>query len=170
MIRYSLSYLWQFYLPRLSFMTPGPYKGHDYLPSWWVWIETTVGRFAWLTVPMSQWWYRLGFWTLLLAIVLAVVGYVRHRSADARVVGALLVATLGYLLLLHMAEVLLVINDGGLLLQGRYLLPIIPLLLAVLLLGLARLGRAGVAMAGVLVGVTFAISLAGLSDTLVFFG
>ena len=169
-IRYSLSYLWQFYLPRLWFMTPGPYSGHDYLPAWWVWIETAVGRFAWLTVPMSQWWYRLAFWTLVAAALLAAGGFVRDRSRDVRVAGALLVAALSYVLLLHMAEVLLLINNGGLLLQGRYLLPIVPLFEAVLLLGLARLGRVGIAAAATLVGVTFVISLAGLSDALVFFG
>jgi hypothetical protein len=86
------------------------------------------------------------------------------------VAGELMVAALAYVLLLHMAEVLLLINNGGLLLQGRYLLPIVPLLLAVLLLGLARLGRLGVATAGVLVGVTFVISIQGLTDTMVFFG
>jgi hypothetical protein len=73
-------------------------------------------------------------------------------------------------LLLHMAEILLVINNGGLLLQGRYLLPIVPLFEAVLLLGLARLGRLGVATAAVLLGVTFVLSIQGLTDTLVFFG
>jgi 4-amino-4-deoxy-L-arabinose transferase-like glycosyltransferase len=170
MLRYSLSYFWQFYLPKLWFMQSGPYSAHDYLPSWWVWIETSVGRFAWLTIPMSQWWYRIAFWSLVVAAVIATLGLLRERARDVRVVGALLVAALGYLLLLHMAEILLLINNGGLLLQGRYLLPIVPLLLAVLLLGLARLGRLGVATAAVLVGVTFVISVQGLVDTLVFFG
>jgi hypothetical protein len=170
LVRYSLSYLWQFYLPRLSFMIPGAYAHHGYLPAWWVWIETTVGRFSWLTVPMSQWWYRLAFWSLVVATVVATVGFVRHRSRDVRVVGALLVSVLAYVLLLHMAEVLLLINNGGLLLQGRYLLPIVPLLVAVLMLGLARLGRLGVATAVMLFGVTFVISVEALTDTLVFFG
>jgi hypothetical protein len=170
MVRYSLSYLWQFYLPRLPFMLPGPYKAHHYLPSWWVWIETSVGRFAWLTIPMSQWWYRLAFWSVLVAAIIAAVGFVRVRRRDVHVAGALLVAALAYVLMLHMAEVLLLINNGGLLLQGRYLLPIVPFFEAVLLLGLARLGRVGVATAAVLVGITFVISLQGLADTLVFFG
>lgn len=169
-LRFSASYLWQFYLPRLWFMSPGPYKGRGYLPSWFVWVETSVGRFGWLSVPMSPWWYRLAFWTLVVASVIAAVGFVRYRTGGVRVAGPLLVAALGYVLLLHMAEILLVINNGGLLLQGRYLLPIVPLLEAVLLLGLARLGRVGVATALVLVGVTFVISIQGLTDTLVFFG
>jgi hypothetical protein len=169
-IRYSLAYLWQFYLPKLWFMTPGPYTHHDYLPSWWVWIETSIGRFAWLTVPMSQWWYRLAFWVLVVAAVAAAIGFWRSRPGERRVAGALIVAALAYVVLLHMAEVLLLINNGGLLLQGRYLLPVVPLFLAVLLLGLARLGRLGVATAAVLVGVTFVISIQGLTDALVFFG
>jgi hypothetical protein len=169
-IRYSASYLWQFYLPKLWFMSPGPYKGHGYLPSWFVWVETSVGRFAWLTVPLSQWWYRLAFWVLAVASVIAAVGFVRRRTRGVHVAGPLLVAALGYVLLLHMAEILLVINNGGLLLQGRYLLPIVPLFEAVLLLGLARLGRLGVATAAVLLGVTFVLSIQGLTDTLVFFG
>ncbi len=153
-------------------MVPGPYAAHHYLPSWWVWIETGVGRFA-LADGRRCRSRRTGsrFWTLLAAAIVAAVGFIRRcgvpTCASPR---ALLVAVLAYVLLLHMSEVLLLVNNGGLLLQGRYLLPIVPLLEAVLLLGLARLGRVGVATALLLVVVTFAISVQGLTDTLVFFG
>jgi 4-amino-4-deoxy-L-arabinose transferase-like glycosyltransferase len=170
LVRYAISYLWQFYLPRLWFMASGPYKGHGYLPAWWVWVETTTGYFGWLSVPMSQWWYRLAFWTLAVAVVIAIVGFVRYRGRDLHAAGALLVAALAYVLLLHLSEVLLVINNQGTLLQGRYLLPIVPLFEAALLLGLARLGRVGIATAAVLVGVTFLLSVQGLTDVLVFYG
>ena len=74
------------------------------------------------------------------------------------------------MLLLHLSEVLLAIGNGGLLLQGRYLLPVVPLLEAVLLLGLARLGRIGLVTAAGLVVVTFVISVQAVESTLVFFG
>ncbi|MEO9176393.1 MAG: DUF2142 domain-containing protein [Gaiellales bacterium] len=167
--RYSLSYLWQFYLPKIPGEIPGPYAVHHYLPSWWVWIETGIGRFGWLTTPMPQWAYRLGFWTLVAATLVAAYGFLRRRRDEFPVAGALLVAAIAYVLLLHISEVLLLINNGGLLLQGRYLLPIVPLVEAVLLLGLARLGRVGLATAGLLFAVTFVLSVQGLQDTMVFF-
>jgi hypothetical protein len=80
------------------------------------------------------------------------------------------VGALAYVLLLHMSEVQLLINNGGLLLQGRYLLPIVPVFEAVLLLGLARLGRVGLVTAAALFAVTFVLSVQGLQDTMVFFG
>jgi hypothetical protein len=169
-VRYAFSYLWQFYLPKLPGQIPGPYKDHHYLPSWWVWIETGIGRFGWLTTPMPQWSYRLGFWALVAIALVATFGFLRRRRDEFPVAAALLVAALAYVLLLHMSEVLLLINHGGLLLQGRYLFPIIPLFEAVLLLGLARLGRAGVVTAAALFAVTFVLSVQGLETTMVFFG
>ena len=171
LFRYSTSYLWQFYLPKLPFQSPGPYVGrYAPLPSWWVWIETGIGRFGWLTTPLPTWAYQLGALTLLGAALVAAFGFARRPRLDVRVAAALLVAALGYTLLLHLSEIVLVIGNGGLLLQGRYLLPVVPLFEAVLLLGLARLGRIGLATAGALVAVTFVISVQAVESTLVFFG
>jgi Predicted membrane protein (DUF2142) len=169
-LRYSFSYLWQFYLPKLPGQIPGPYADHHYLPSWWVWIDTGIGRFGWLTTPMPRWSYELGFWALVAVALVAVFGFLRRQRSEFPVAAALLVAALAYVLLLHMSEVLLLINNGGLLLQGRYLLPIVPLFEAVLLLGLARLGKAGLATAVALFAVTFVLSVQGLESTMVFFG
>jgi hypothetical protein len=171
LVRYGISYLWQFYLPKLPFQVPGPYVGrYAQLPSWWVWIETGIGRFGWLTTPMPSWAYQLGAYTLLAISVVAIFGFARRPRREAPVAAALLVAAFGYVLLLHLSEILLVIGNGGLLLQGRYLLPVVPLFEAVLLLGLARLGRVGLGAAGALVVVTFVLSAQGLESTLVFFG
>jgi Predicted membrane protein (DUF2142) len=171
LVRYGISYLWQFYLPALPFMAPGPYVGrYGSLPSWWVWINTGVGRFGWLTTPLPSWAYNLALLTLALAAAVAAFGFARRARREVPVAAALLVAALGYVLLLHLSEVLLAIGNGGLLLQGRYLLPVVPLLEAVLLLGLARLGRVGLAVSGALVVVTFVLSVQAVESTLVFFG
>ena len=52
-VRYGLSYLWQFYLPPLSFMDTAhsAYRSFHSLPSWRVWVETGTGFFGWLTRP-----------------------------------------------------------------------------------------------------------------------
>ena len=68
-IRYGVSYMWQFYLPPLSFMDAGAAAYHAFhsLPSWRVWVETGVGFFGWLTTPMPAWAYNLAFWSLVVA-------------------------------------------------------------------------------------------------------
>jgi Predicted membrane protein (DUF2142) len=83
-LRYSLSYLWQFYLPKIPGEMPGPYATHHYLPSWWVWVETGIGRFGWLTTPMPEWSYRLGFWALVAAALVAGFGFARRARSPRR--------------------------------------------------------------------------------------
>ena len=76
-IRYSLSYLWQFYLPRLWFMAPGPYCGRTTTcPRGGSGSRRASGASRGSPSPMSQWWYRLAFWSLLAAT--------RHRRVRLR--------------------------------------------------------------------------------------
>ena len=147
-VRYGLSYLWQFYLPPLSFMDTAhsAYRSFHSLPSWRVWVETGVGFFGWLTVPMPSWAYNLAFWSVVAATGLAVWACIRTRGRSERAVPALLAAALGYVLLLHLAEMLLLLQGGfDLLLQGRYLIPIVPLFAAALYQPFSRIGRIGLA-------------------------
>jgi hypothetical protein len=170
--RYGFSYLWQFYLPKLPHQTPGIYASSHKLASWSVWIETGVGKFGWLTTPMPQWAYRLAFWSLVIATLAAIAGFLLTRAErrEAHAAGALVIAALAYVLLLHIAEVVLLLGHSPLLLQGRYFIPIVPVFGAALYLGLARLGRVGVGVAGALVAITFVLSLQGLNDVMVYFG
>ena len=172
-IRYSVSYLWQFYLPPLSFMDAGDAAYHAFhsLPSWRVWVETGVGFFGWLTTPMPAWAYNLAFWSLVVATGIAVWACIRRRTARDRAVPALLAAALGYVLLLHFAEILLLLQGGtDLLLQGRYLIPAVPFFAAALYQPFSRIGRAGSLATCALLLVAFVLSVEAMNDVLVFFG
>ena len=122
-----LSYVWQFYLPRLPWMsrfrwTPG-------LGVWDVWVMEGIGRFGWLTVFLPEWVYvaagvicgALGFAALWF------VAKLRSRTA-LWVLGFLAIALIALLGGLHFIDYRAVINAQGPLLQGRYLLPVIGLL------------------------------------------
>ena len=93
-VRYGLSYLWQFYLPPLSFMDTAhaAYRSFHSLPSWRVWVETGIGFFGWLTVPMPSWAYNLAFWSVVAATGLAVWACIRTRGRSERALPALLAA------------------------------------------------------------------------------
>jgi hypothetical protein len=122
-------YLWQFYLPKLSFMTP------TFRPDWTAknaFIDRFYGTFAQLEVYFSP-----GVMTLLArltaaAIVLALVGLaVRLRSVRARptallALGVFVVGALAYILDLHVAAYRsLAAGTGDPVVTGRYLLPLI---------------------------------------------
>jgi len=172
-VRYGLSYLWQFYLPPLSFMDKAnsAYRSFHSLPSWRVWVETGTGFFGWLTVPMPSWAYNLAFWSVVAASGIALWACIRTRGRSERALPALLAAALGYVLLLHLAEVLLLLQGGfDLLLQGRYLIPVVPLFAVALYQPFSRIGRLGSLAAGALLLVAAVLSVEAMNDVLVFFG
>jgi hypothetical protein len=172
-IRYGISYLWQFYLPPLSFMDAAhaAYRSFDALASWRVWVETGVGFFGWLSVPMPSWAYHLAFWSLVAATALAAWASIRTRRRGERAVPALLAAALAYVILLHLSEILLLLQGGNeLLLQGRYLIPVVPLFAVALYRPFSRIGRAGTLAAAALLLVAAVLSVEATTDVLVFFG
>jgi 4-amino-4-deoxy-L-arabinose transferase-like glycosyltransferase len=159
-----LSYLWQFYLPKLSFMTT--FRTTPQLPVYDIWVREGTGAFGWLSVTLPHWVYRVAgvaLAALLIAAAAAVVRRVRHRRQLALLCfyALSLIALLG---LLHITDYRSIIAGQGALLQGRYLLP------AVGLLGLAagavivsmpirwRPSACGVALTGLLVLQTISLA------------
>ena len=125
-VRQFLSYVWQFYLPRLPWQTP--FRAVNTYPAWYIWLKQGWGIFGWLDVPMADWVYRvLGVITAVILIpATALVARFRDRlrlSLTAFFAVAL-VALLG---LLHITDYAQIIKSGGTLLQGRYLLPVVGL-------------------------------------------
>jgi hypothetical protein len=127
--RQFVSYLWQFYLPKLWFMFP------SFRPDWTVrdaFIDRFYGTFAQLEVYFSP-----GVMTLLArltvaAVVLALVGLavrlrsVRSRSTALWVLAVFVVGAVAYLLDMHVAAYRsLAAGDGDPVVTGRYLLPLI---------------------------------------------
>ncbi len=122
-----LSYLWQFYLPRLPWLTP--FRTTPQLPVYDIWVHQVTGVFGWLDVYLPSWMYPAA---ACLAGALAITAVViLSRLRDRRALALLgffaltLVALLG---LLHITEYRALISGGGEFLQGRYLLPVVGLL------------------------------------------
>ncbi len=160
----ALSYLWQFYLPQLPGMTPLP-PGFSSLPVSTIWLEGSWGKFGWLEISLPAVAYviagvltaaALGFGTY--ALIRA--GWRRHLPLLAffvLIAGALLAG-------LHVTEYRSVRASAAPLNQGRYLLPLFPLLglAAAAALGLLRGSRRAVALGGT-VGLLFALQLVSLA-------
>lgn len=124
-IRQFLSYLWQYYLPRLSF--EHPFRAMPY-PLYYIWVREGWGIFGWLDVPMANWVYVV--LASLSALVIGASAALLARLRDRVRLELLayftfvLVALLG---LLHITDYQEIINSGTTLMQGRYLLPVVGL-------------------------------------------
>jgi 4-amino-4-deoxy-L-arabinose transferase-like glycosyltransferase len=120
-------YLWQFYLPKLPFLNDVP--AIPRLPVFDIWVKTGWGAFGWLEVRFPTWVY------VLLALVTAalVAGGLaavvrRRRRGDLALVAFFATAALMLLAGLHWIEYRSLLNEGVIFNQGRYLLPLLPLL------------------------------------------
>jgi hypothetical protein len=165
--RQFLSYLWQFYFPKLSFMTPmvGP-------PYGWktAWIQGFYGNFGSLEVLFPRWVYsdlrwasELGLFALALALVVRRAAV--RRRLDALVL--LVVTAVTLLLALHLAAYKnLLVNPSDPILVGRYLFPVVTLFgVAIACVASALPRRLGWAFAGVVVAAGVLLQLAGLGLT-----
>jgi hypothetical protein len=151
-IRQLGSYLWQFYLPRLDFMTP------SLGPDWGVgdvFVDRFYSGFAQLEVVLPKGLLSAMTVAALVIAALALAALVIHRRAlkrcrDVAIVCA--IAAVGYLLLIHVVAFRGLLDAPDPAITGRYLLPLIPLYGAGIALAVSWFGRA--AGAAVLVGLT----------------
>ena len=139
-----VSYVWQFYLPRLPGMSPmiGPDYGAET-----AWVNRFFGNLGWLEIEFPGWVNVLLRWGTVALLVALATGLVLRWDAvrrNWRVAGVLVATVLLELLALHVvAYEALLINPGDPILTGRYLFPLISIwglaLAAVLTLLPARL-------------------------------
>ncbi|MGH2894899.1 MAG: DUF2142 domain-containing protein [Solirubrobacteraceae bacterium] len=126
-IRQFLSYVWQFYLPRLPSLTP--LRTTPDLPVYDVWVRQGTGVFGWLDVYLPDWMYRA---SALSAAGLGIVstGLLTRlcKGRHLALLGFFALTLLALLVLLHVTEYRALIAGGGQFLQGRYLLPVVALL------------------------------------------
>jgi len=152
-IRELLSYLWQFYLPRLPFQTP--FRSGDGLPAYEVWFKGSWGAFGWLEVNFPPAVYLLLLALTVVVIALAIPSMWRTRKTSDLAVGAFLVLVAVSLVGgLHWEEYHLFKTGHGNFNQGRYLLPLVGLaglLVAQAVRGL-RADHRALAIAGTLGG------------------
>jgi 4-amino-4-deoxy-L-arabinose transferase-like glycosyltransferase len=124
-LRALISYLWQFYLPRLPFQDPA--RTYDELGLWNRFVEGGWGRFGWqeITLPFAIYVALAGFTAASLAGAGAAL--VRARQRVDWTVVAFLALVSGVLLAgLHWTDFSL--NQQNIpFMQGRYLLPLAPL-------------------------------------------
>jgi hypothetical protein len=155
-VRQFASYVWQFYLPRLGFMTP------SISPDWGVrqaFVDRLFGGYAQLEVGAPPAVLTVVAWAAAVVAVLAVIGAVVHRRAIAArpaVAAVCAVTVVGYLFVLHAAAYRSMLAYPDPVITGRYLLTLMPLYGAGIALAVAWMPR----RVGVAVG---AVVLVGLS-------
>lgn len=149
-LREFVSYLWQFYLPKLGFMTD--VRHHvpviSDLPVYNTWLGMSWGAFGWVTNWYPAWAYRLFAAVTALIALLAIFGALRRRNwvRDPRQLGPILflagvaITTVGAL---HWTDYQFYVSGRGLFAQGRYLFPLVGVAASVVAFGLCALpGRA----------------------------
>lgn len=154
-LRQFLSYIWQFYLPRLPGMNPD--KVTPGLSVYDIWLRGGWGVFGWLEVRMPEPVYALAaaFMSVIAIASAAIVATFRDRLRWG-LMGFFAVALVGLLLGLHLTEYRSLIAGEGPVLQGRYLLPVLGLFGLAVALIVGRLPAAwrapacGVLIAGML--------------------
>ncbi len=126
-IRQFLSYVWQFYLPKPSFLTS--FRETAGLPLYQLWVKEGWGVFGWRNIGLPPWTYMLlGIASGVVAIGSAVVVIPRLRSRrNLALMAFFAVATVTLLAGLHVTDYRALIAGQAAVIQGRYLLPLLPL-------------------------------------------
>jgi 4-amino-4-deoxy-L-arabinose transferase-like glycosyltransferase len=165
------SYVWQFYLPGLSFMEPmlGPPYGFRQ-----VFVETFFGATASLEVHYAGWVYDLLQAGMLVGLAaFAAAAWRRRRLIARRWDLALVLAAfpLAELALLHLNSYKqLKLNPLDPIITGRYLVPLLAAFGLAVAFTLTPLPRRAAAVAGgVLLGLAAALQVSGLGLTIVRF-
>jgi 4-amino-4-deoxy-L-arabinose transferase-like glycosyltransferase len=161
-----ISYVWQFYLPKLPFMTR--LRETSGLPAYYVWLRQGWGSFGWLDVTFPPWTYRV--LAVLSALVVIPAAALLFRVVNRRrlAVPALLLLTLLALLGgLHVTDYRSLIAGQGPILQGRYLLPVVALFgLSIAFLVSQISARRQAAACGVILALLLVLQVLSLSTVL----
>lgn len=151
----EISYIWQLYLPRLPGMArdfPG------FSTTRGIWFDGYVGLYGWLDTAFAGWVYDAALVPAALIAALCARALVTGRAALRSRLAELLVYAaigLGVLVLVGADSYLLFPRVAAEYGQARYLLPLLPLLGAVLALAARGAGRRWGPAAGALILVLF---------------
>jgi hypothetical protein len=150
-LRAFASYLWQFYLPRVSFQRPVEGLGQD--PLWDVWLKGSWAGFGSVGFPDAG--YVIAAVVTVAVLLAACAALVRRAAAPGAAPLAFLgLFVAGLVLGAHWVEFWSLERGEGVTAQGRYLLPLMPVAGAAVAFGLCLLrgrGRA-IGAAAVLAG------------------
>jgi hypothetical protein len=152
-LRQFVSYLWQFYLPRLPFMS----DEQAGWPLYNVWFTGFIGKFGWLDTPFPAAVYTVAAVVFAGVVALAGVALWRLRSVLGRVRGEIVVwaaVLAGFVVVVGWAGYRGRLDSGFVFEQARYLLPLGGLyaaLVALAAIGAGRTVRSGRAAGAALV-------------------
>lgn len=136
--RMLLSYLWQFYLPRLPFQSDFAFLGNT-LPAYDIWLKGVWGSFGWLEVRFpSPLYLGLTALTLAFAVLAGITLWRTRRTIDWLVAAFVLTISVVLFIGLHWTEYQQIHAGAGPINQGRYLLPLVGVAGLVVAQGLRR--------------------------------
>jgi 4-amino-4-deoxy-L-arabinose transferase-like glycosyltransferase len=160
------SYMWQYYLPRLSFQQQ--FGGLPDYPVYDVWLTGGWASFGWLEVNFPDAVYVLLALLTLLILAGAAVAVLRAWSRiDRALAAAFALAVVTLFAGLHWTEFRTLIGGSGPFTQGRYLLPLIALMGAATAAAVSVLpARRQPLAAGVVLGGLVVLQLASLGIVL----
>ena len=158
----AISYMWQFYLPRLPSMHP---FFHNYQLRQ-IWFNGFIGEFGWLEIGFPQWVYNLSLALVLGLLALVVRQLVSLRSVLRQRVwelGTYLVLILGLLALIGGTSYVARVGGVASYEQPRYLFPLLALYGALIALAARGAGkRYGPAVGILLVSIAIAHTAASM--------
>jgi hypothetical protein len=149
-LSHALDYLWQFYFPRLPFMSDqfDSYQLRD------VWFDGFIGNFGWLDYKFAGWVYNAAIPLFLLLLALAVKELVscweavRARAAELLTYAAIMI---GLLVFVNLAGYVGRLDNPFGFEQARYLFPLLALYGGMIALAARGVGRRYGPAAGVLI-------------------
>ncbi|MGX6446719.1 glycosyltransferase family 39 protein [Patulibacter sp. S7RM1-6] len=128
--REFVSYLWQFWLPKLPFMDE-QFPGYPQYAVWETYIQGFAGRFGWFQYGFGLRTNKTVLWVLVGIVVAAVVALVRRRRAVADrwpLLVALVGGAVGYAVMVNLAGYRYRLDTAGENFeQTRYLFPMLGL-------------------------------------------
>ena len=163
-IRELLSYVWQYYLPRIPGQNAFPTVAHT-LPAYDIWFKGVWGTFGWTELLFHNRVYLLLLLLSVVVVIAAASELWRTRASADKAIGAFLaLVSISLFAGLHWSEYHLIKSGAGNFNQGRYLLPLAGVAGVVLAIGIRRLAprRRPVAVAAVLGGL-FALQVFALA-------
>lgn len=167
--RGQLSYLWQFFLPKLWFMKEA-FPGYPRYGVWDIYIQGFIGRFGWFQYGFPVWANNLGLGVLAVLVALAGTTLVRSRTTLKRrrpEVACYTAMLAGLLLVMGVLGYRYRVTTGYNFEQPRYLFPVLGLYGAVVALAALSAGRRWAPALGVvLLGLAMAHSVFAILVTL----
>lgn len=155
-VLHEISYIWQLFLPRL----PGMTHYFDGISTWReVWFDRSIGLYGWMDTTFPSWVETLALFLcagIALLIVRDLVIDRSHLRARLPELAAYAIVTLGVLVMLGVASYRQDVIEHELAFgEPRYLVPLLPLLAALVALAVRGAGRRWMPVAGAALVVLF---------------